>query len=329
MKIAILDDYQDQVRRLACFSRLAGHDVTVFTDTCQEPRRLAERLAPFDALVLIRERTDIGPELLAALPRLRLISQTGKISNHIRLADCTRAGVALAEGVGSPVAPAELTWALVMAASRQLLPYCDALKAGHWQQNGDLGLGRALAGRTLGIWGYGKIGQRVARFGQAFDMQVQVWGSEASRRQAMADGLMAAPDQAGFFASSDVLSLHLRLNEATRHRVTAADLARMKPDALLVNTSRAELVEPGALVAALKAGRPGFAAVDVYEQEPGGEQLRQLLALPNVLCSPHLGYVEQGGYELYFGAAFDNLLAYAEGRPVNIANPEVLEGQDD
>ncbi|PSJ47995.1 3-phosphoglycerate dehydrogenase [Zobellella endophytica] len=324
MKIAILDDYQDQVRKLDCFARLAGHEVTVFTDNCQDPKALAERLQPFDALVLIRERTEITPSLLAALPRLRLISQTGKISSHLRLADCTRAGVALAEGVGSPVAPAELTWALIMAASRQLLPYCDALKAGHWQQNGGLGLGRALSGRTLGIWGYGKIGRRIARFGQAFDMRVQVWGSEASRQQASEDGLLAAPDQAAFFAGSDVLSLHLRLNDATRHRVTAADLALMKTDALLVNTSRAELIEPGALVAALERGRPGFAAVDVYEQEPDGEQLRRLLALPKVLCSPHLGYVEQGGYELYFGAAFDNILAFAGGRPVNIANPEVL-----
>lgn len=329
MKIAILDDYQDLVKSLPCFSRLAGHQVTVFTDHCNDLDLLAERLAPFEALVLIRERTEISAELLARLPRLRLISQTGKISNHVRLQDCTRAGVALAEGVGSPVAPAELTWALIMAASRQLLPYCSALKAGHWQQNGELGLGRSLAGKTLGIWGYGKIGRRIARFGQAFDMQVQVWGSEASRQQARTDGLMAAPDQAAFFASSDVLSLHLRLHEATRHLVSAADLALMKPDALLVNTSRAELIEPGALVAALNAGRPGFAALDVYEQEPDGEQLRQLLALPNALCSPHLGYVEQGGYELYFGAAFDNILAYAEGRPVNIANPEVLEEQDD
>lgn len=324
MNIAILDDYQDQVRKLDCFARLAGHEVTVFTDGCQDPDALAERLQPFDALVLIRERTEITPSLLAALPRLRLISQTGKISSHLRLADCTRAGVALAEGVGSPVAPAELTWALIMAASRQLLPYCDALKAGHWQQNGGLGLGRALSGRTLGIWGYGKIGRRIARFGQAFDMRVQVWGSEASRQQASKDGLLAASDQAAFFAGSDVLSLHLRLNDATRHRVTAADLALMKTDALLVNTSRAELIEPGALVAALERGRPGFAAVDVYEQEPDGEQLRRLLALPKVLCSPHLGYVERGGYELYFGAAFDNILAFAEGRPVNLANPEVL-----
>ncbi|WP_375058300.1 D-2-hydroxyacid dehydrogenase family protein [Zobellella sp. DQSA1] len=326
MNIAILDDYQDVVRTLSCFDRLAAHRVTVFTDGCSDPEVLAERLIPFDALVLIRERTEISATLLARLPRLRLISQTGKASNHIRLEDCSKAGVALAEGVGSPVAPAELTWALIMAASRQLLPYCSALKAGLWQQNGGLGLGRSLAGKTLGIWGYGKIGRRIARFGQAFDMQVQVWGSEASRAQAMNDGLMAAPDKAAFFASSDVLSLHLRLNEATRHLISAGDLALMKADALLVNTSRAELFAPGALVAALGQGRPGCAAVDVYEQEPDGAQLQQLLALPNVLCSPHLGYVEQGGYELYFGAAFDNILAYAEGRPVNIANPEVLNG---
>lgn len=319
MKIAVLDDYQDVVRTLDCFKQLADHDVTVFTTPPASKTELVERLQGFEALVLIRERTIIDDELLAQLPDLKLISQTGKISNHIDLATCSKHGVLIAEGRGSPVAPSELTWALIMASSRHIVPYAENFKQGQWQQSGTLGLGRALNGLRLGIWGYGKIGQRIAKYGKAFGMEILVWGREPSREKALADGFQVAASKQDFFAQSDVMSLHLRLNDATRGCVTADDLALMKTDALLVNTSRAELIESGALYSALQAGRPGFAAVDVYENEPAGPDNEPLISLPNVLASPHLGYVEQGGYELYFRIAFDNVIAFAEGRPENIA----------
>lgn len=325
MKIAILDDYQDAVRKLECFRLLDGHEVTVYTDT---PSRdaLVERLREQDAVVLIRERTRIDAELLRQLPTLKLISQTGKISNHLKLEDCTAHGVAVAEGVGSPVAPAELCWALIMAASRHLVPYCERLKAGRWQDSGPRGLGRTLNGLTLGIWGYGRIGQRIAGYARAFNMKVLVWGSEASRQKAQEDGYSAAPDRDTFFEQSDVLSLHLRLSERTRHLVTPEDLARMKSDALFVNTSRSELVQPEALLAALQAGRPGCAALDVFDEEPACAQNTALLSMDNVLCSPHLGYVERNSYELYFRVAFENVNAFGAGRPQNIANPVALQG---
>ncbi|MEZ5537050.1 MAG: D-2-hydroxyacid dehydrogenase family protein [Thiolinea sp.] len=323
MKIAILDDYQNVVKDLSCFDLLTGHEVTIFQDTLTDTDALAERLRDQEALVLIRERTVITDELLARLPKLKLISQTGKISNHVSLTDCTRHGVAFAEGSGSPVAPAELCWALIMAASRHLLPYASHLQAGQWQQSG-LGLGRTLDGLTLGIWGYGKIGQRIARYAEAFGMQVLIWGREPSRKLAQEHGFRAATDQAEFFRNADVLSLQLRLNEATRHCVKLSDLQQMKTDALLVNTSRAELIEPGALAAALQSGRPGYAAVDVYENEPASAETGALLGMHNVLCSPHLGYVEQNSYELYFRIAFENVNAFFNGRAQNIANPEVL-----
>lgn len=324
MRIAIFDDYQDAVRGLACFSKLAGHDVAIYTDTPDDVATLAARLDGVDAVVLIRERTEISSALLDRVPGLRLVSQTGKISNHLDLAACTAHGVAVAEGVGSPVAPAELCWALVLAASRRLPQYWSELRAGVWQQSLGTGLGRTLKGRTLGIWGYGKIGRIVASYGRAFGMDVLVWGREPSREAAVDDGLRAAPDRETFFAESDVLSLHLRLNGATRSIVGANDLARMKPDALFVNISRAELVEPDALATALANGRPGFAAVDVFEREPIVGAADPLLSMPNVVCTPHLGYVEQASYELYFSAAFDNVVAFADGPPQNIANPEVL-----
>jgi len=326
MNIAILDDYQDVVRHLDAFELLKGHQVEIQNRALADPTALAEKLADAEALVLIRERTAITAELLAQLPRLKLISQTGKISNHLDLQACTEAGVAVAEGIGSPVAPAELCWALVMAASRHLPAYAWNLKQGRWQDSGSLGLGRTLNGLTFGIWGYGKIGRRVALYARAFGMQVLVWGSEGSRRQAESDGFRAAGSREAFFAEVDLLSLHLRLNDATRHLVTADDLGRMKPDALFVNISRAELVEPGVLASALKAGRPGFAALDVFESEPVAGYREPLLGMPNVLCTPHLGYVEKNSYELYFDAAFRNLLAYGSGSPANIANPEVLTG---
>ncbi|MET0962967.1 MAG: D-2-hydroxyacid dehydrogenase family protein [Noviherbaspirillum sp.] len=328
MKIAILDDYQDAVRRLDCFGLLDGHEVKVFNNSPRGIGQLAIRLAPFEALVLIRERTEMSKALLDKLPNLKLLSQTGKVSGHVDVAAASARGVTIVEGVGDPTAPAELTWALIMAASRRLPQYAAYLRQGLWQTASVApqhnGLGVALKGRTLGIWGYGKIGRRIAGYGRAFGMNVLVWGREPSRLAAQQDGLAVVESKAAFFAQSDVLTLHLRLNEATRGIVEAADLALMKPSALLVNTSRAELIAPGALEAALQAGRPGQAALDVFEQEP----LRPddpLLKMDNVLATPHLGYVEKDGYELYFGAAFRNIVDFANGTPKNVLNPETLK----
>jgi D-3-phosphoglycerate dehydrogenase len=327
MKIAILDDYQDAVRQLDCFTLLDGHEVKVFTNSTRGTGQLAIRLAPFDALVLIRERTALPRVLLSKLPNLKLISQTGKLAGHVDVSAATEHGIAIAEGVGSPVAPAELTWALIMAASRKIVPYANNLKEGLWQTasaNPVLnGLGTVLRGKTLAIWSYGKIGRMVAGYGKAFGMQVLVWGGEASRAAAVADGFEAAASREAFFERADVLSLHLRLVEATRGLVTAADLARMKPGALLVNTSRAELLAAGALEQALQRGRPGMAAVDVYENEPLAPDAA-LLRIPTVLATPHLGYVEKDSYELYFRAAFENIVHFANGNPTNILNAEVL-----
>ena len=327
MKIAILDDYQDCVRQLDCFRLLHQHDVKVFTNSARGIGQLAIRLADFDALVLIRERTAISKQLVAKLPKLKLISQTGKVAGHIDVAAATAAGIAIAEGVGDPTAPAELTWALIMAAMRKLPQYAANLKKGAWQmaslQAQHNGLGSVLKGKTLGIWGYGKIGRLVAGYGKAFGMQVLVWGRENSRAQAERDGCQVAPSKEAFFAAVDVLSLHLRLNDATRAIVTAADLALMKPSALLVNTSRAELIAAGALLAALQQGRPGFAALDVFEREPLAPDA-PLLRMENVLATPHLGYVEQNSYELYFRAAFENVVNFADGKPSGLLNPEAL-----
>lgn len=321
MRIAIPDDYQDVIRTLDCYKRLAGHEVSVFHD--RQPaslEALAARLANADALVLTRERTRIDAALLERLPNLKLISQTGKVAGHLDLQACTARGIVVTEGRGSPVAPAELAWALILNARRQLVPAIEAFKQGQWQVN----LGQAVAGQVLGIWGYGKIGQRLARYAQAFDMPVLVWGSEASRAAAQAHGHRAAASREAFFAEADILSLNLRLSDTTRHAVTFADLSRMKADALLVNISRAELIAPGALLQALEAGRPGFAAVDVFDQEPILATDHPLLTHPRVLSTPHLGYVERNGYELYFGDAFDNLLAFFQGTPKNVANPHAL-----
>ena len=327
MKIAILDDYQDAVRGLDCFRLLDGHEVKVFNNTTRGLGQLAIRLAPFDALVLIRERTAFAPALLAKLPNLKLISQTGKVSGHIDVAAATAHGIAIAEGVGSPLAPAELTWALIMAASRKIVPYANNLRDGLWQTasiNPALnGVGRVLHGRTLGLWSYGKIGKLVAGYARAFGMRVLVWRSEASRAAAVADGFEAAPSREALFEQADVLSLHLRLAESTRGIVTAGDLARMKPDALFVNTSRAELVAEGALEHALKQGRPGTAALDVFTSEPLAQD-SPLLRIPTVLATPHLGYVEKDSYEIYFQAAFENIVKFAQGEPANILNPEAL-----
>lgn len=327
MKIAILDDYQDQVRQLACFKLLEGHEVKVFNHSAQGIGQLAIRLANFDALVLIRERTAFSAALLKKLPNLKLISQTGKVTGHIDIAAATAHGIAIVEGVGDPTAPAELTWALIMAASRRIPDYASNLRDGLWQMTSTLPeqnrMGRVLKGRTLGIWGYGKIGKLVAGYGRAFGMKVVVWGREPSLQAAIDDGYFAATSRGDFFEQVDVLSLHLRLNQATAACVERGDLERMKPDALLVNTSRAELIAPGALEAALDAGRPGFAALDVFDSEPLTANAT-LLRRHNVLATPHLGYVEQDSYEIYFRAAFENIVAYAAGTPRNVLNPEAL-----
>lgn len=327
MKIAILDDFQDSVRKLECFHLLDGHDVKVFTNSARGAGQLSIRLAPFDVLVLIRERTALSRALLGKLPALQLISQTGKLAGHVDVSAATEHGIAIAEGVGSPVAPAELTWALIMAASRKIVPYANNLRDGLWQTasiNPVLnGLGTVLRGRTLAIWSYGKIGRIVAGYGKAFGMRVLVWGGEASMAAAVADGFEAAPSRMALFEQADVLSVHLRLVDATRAIVTADDLARMKPSALFVNTSRAELVAPGALEAALHKGRPGSAALDVFENEPLAPDA-PLLRIPTVLATPHLGYVEKDSYELYFRAAFENVVNFANGNPTNILNPAAL-----
>jgi len=332
MNIVILDDYQDAVRKLKSASKLEEYPAKVYTNTIKGIGQLSVRLRDADVIVLIRERTHITRQLLEKLPRLRLIAQTGRVGAHIDVQACTERGVSVAEGVGSPVAPAELTWALIMAAMRRLPQYIGNLKHGAWQQSGmksasmpaNFGLGMVLRGRTLGLWGYGKIGALVAGYGKAFGMRVLVWGSPSSRARAEADGLQAAESREELFAESDVLSLHLRLAEETTGIVTLEDLGRMKPTALLVNTSRAELVEPDALVAGLNRGRPGMAAVDVFESEPI-LQGHPLLRLENCICTPHIGYVELDSYELYFGAAFDNVVNFIRGTPTNIVNPGALQ----
>ena len=320
MNVVIPDDYQHAIQTLDCFGLLDDFDVQLYHDTVTDLDELARRFAPADALVLTRERTRITEPLLARLPKLKLISQTGKVAGHVDVDACTRRGIAITEGFGSPVATAELTWTLIMAAMRGLVPAVNGMQAGRWQTN----IGDCLEDKTLGIWGYGKIGQRVARYGAAFGMHVLVWGSESSRQQAQADGFKAAENQAAFFANSDVLSLHLRLKPATTGLVRYQDLVQMKPSALFVNTSRAGLVEDGALQWALTEGRPGRAALDVYEQEPIYDPNHWALAMPNVLCTPHMGYVERRSYEYYFGVAFQNVVSFFNGQPENVKNPEVL-----
>lgn len=322
MKISILDDYFDTVRTLPCFDKLAGHDVTIWNDHVQNDAVLAERLKETEVLVLIRERTKIQTPLLERLPRLRLISQRS-VYPHIDIAACTRLGVIVSsdQHAGTPsYAAAELTWALVLAAARQLPRQVAALKTGIWQT----GVGTTLRGKTLGIFGYGRIGAAVAGYGRAFGMDVVVWSSIESRRRAGEDGYREAESQAAFFSECDVVSLHLRLYPATRGIVTAEDLGRMKPDAILVNTSRAGLIAPDALVAAMRAGRPGMAAVDVFEEEPVTDPRHPLLTMDNVICTPHIGYVSRDEYETQFTDIFNQVLAYEGGKPINVVNPDVL-----
>ncbi|MNS11881.1 D-3-phosphoglycerate dehydrogenase [compost metagenome] len=320
MKIAILDDYQNAVKDLNCFQWLKDYDVTILTETEKNTILLAEKLKNIEILVLIRERTQINEDLLSKLPDLKLISQTGKIANHLDLPACTQHKVAIAEGIGSPIAPAELTWSLIMNTVRQVPAAIEDFKNGKWQTN----IGSTIYGKTIGIWGYGKIGKMVAGYAKAFGAKILVWGSENSRINAVNDGFESAKSKEDFFRLADVVSLHLRLNDKTAGIVKETDLLLMKPTAALINTARAELIEEGTLLKCLKTGRPGFAGVDVYENEPIYDSNYELLQMKNVVCTPHLGYVEKSGYELYFAKAFENAINYINGNPTNIANPEVL-----
>jgi D-3-phosphoglycerate dehydrogenase len=322
MKISILDDYHDTLRTLACFGKLAGHDVRIWNDHVQDTDALAARLQDAEALVLIRERTQIRAPLLERLPKLGVISERS-VYPHIDVDACTRLGIVVSSSQhpGTPSwSTAELAWGLIIAAMREIPRQMASLKAGNWQ----IGVGTTLRGKTLGVFSYGRIGAVVAGYGKAFGMKVLVWGREASRARARADGYASAGSKEAFFEECDVVSLHMRLVDATRGIVTAGDLARMKPTALIVNTSRAPLIEPGALVNALRAGRPGRAAVDVYEEEPLRDTRHPLLNMDNVVCTPHIGYVTRDEYEIQFADIFDQILAYAAGKPVNVVNPDVL-----
>jgi D-3-phosphoglycerate dehydrogenase len=322
MKVTILDDWFDTLRTLDCFRKLAGHEVTVWNDHVEDLDALAERLKDTEALVLIRERTAVREPLIRRLPKLRLISQRS-VYPHIDVEACTLRGIVISsdQHPGAPsYAAAELTWALILAAMRQIPQQVESLRAGRWQ----MGVGQTLRGKTLGIYGYGRIGAAVAGYGKAFGMRVLVWAREASRQRAAEDGYQVAASKQSFFEECDVLSLHMRLVDATRSIVTAADLARMKPGALFVNTSRAGLVEPDALVAGLKAGSPAAAVVDVYEQEPLLDTSHPLLNMPNVVCTPHIGFVTREEYEVQFADIFDQVNAFAGGNPLNVVNPEAL-----
>ena len=323
MKIAILDDYHDTIRTLDCFKKLSGHEISIWNDHIQDVDALAQRLSDIEALVLIRERTEIRAPLLDRLNKLRLISQRS-VYPHIDIEACTRRGVIVSSSqhAGTPsYAAAELTWGLILAAMRQIPQQVSALREGKWQ----VGVGYSVRGKILGIYGYGRIGSVVAGYGKAFGMNVMVWAREGSLERARNDGYAVAPGKEAFFSECDVISLHMRLVEGTRGIVTADDLGRMKPTALLVNTSRAPLIEPGALITALRTGRPGMAAVDVYEEEPVLDASYPLFAMDNVVCTPHIGYVTHEEYEVQFSDIFDQILAYAAGKPINVVNPAVLE----
>jgi len=325
MKVAILDDYHDTVRTLGAFAKLARHDVKVWNDHLQDTDQLSKRLADVEALVLIRERTKIRAPLIERLPKLALISQRS-VYPHIDIEACTKQGVLVCSNMhaGTPsYSTSEMTWAMILAAAREVPQNVAAMKAGKWQ----VGVGSTLRGKYLGIFGYGRIAGEVAKIGAAMGMKILVWAREQSREKARAAGYEVAASKEDFFARSDVLSLHMRLVDATRNIVTAADLAGMKPTAIFVNTSRAPLVEPGALVAALKAGRPGKAAVDVYEEEPvlGGKH--PLLAMDNVVCTPHLGYVTRDEFEMQFSDIFEQINAFAAGKPINMVNPDALKNR--
>lgn len=319
MKVAILDDWFDTLRSLPCFAKLTGHDVTVWTDHVEDEDELVRRLGNIEALVLIRERTRITGSLLDRLPNLRLISQRS-VFPHVDVQACTRNGVLLCSNLHADTpsyAAAELTWALLLAVARQIPAQVASLRTGKWM----MGVGHTLRGKTLGIYGWGRIGATVAGYGRAFGMDVQVWAREESRMRAAREGWAVADSKAAFFANCDVISLHMRLVPAMRGIVGAADLAAMKPSAILVNTSRAGLIEPGALVAALRAGRPGMAAVDVFETEPLVDTTDPLLSMPNVVATPHIGYVTVEEFDLQFADVFDQINAFAAGAPINVINP--------
>jgi len=321
MKIAILDDYQDVFRTLKCYPRLKGHDVAVYHDSVKEPAKLAQRLEGADAVVLLQQRTPFPRAAAERVTTLKIISQTGRNVNHIDVAACSEKGIVVCgSGAGQVNHTAELTWGLILSVLRHIPEEVLRLKAGRWQTT----IGTTVVGKTLGVYAYGRIGSLVAKVGRAFEMKVVCWGREGSTAKARADGFEIAPSREAFFESSDIVSLHIPLNKETRGIVKQSDLARMKPTALIVNTSRGPIIEEGALVRALKEGRPGYGAVDVFDDEPVLNGNHPLLKMDNVVCTPHLGYVDRDTYEKYYGAAVDNLLAFAEGKPVNVLNPEAL-----
>ena len=321
MKIAVIDDYQNAFRTLRCYAKLKGHEVVVYNDTEKDPTRLAERLKDADAVILTQARSPFPRALIERLPKLRLVSQTGRSTGHIDIDACTEHGVVVsAAGFATPHPTAELTWGLILAALRHIPYEVRRLREGHWQST----LGVCVQGKTLGIYAYGRIGSLVAHAGRAFGARVVCWGREGSLARAKEAGYEVAESRSAFFAESDILSLHLPLNSETRGIVTGEDLARMRPSALIVNTSRAGIIAAGALVEALKAGRPGFAAVDVFEDEPVLGAAHPLLKMDNVVATPHLGYVERENYEIYYGIVIDQILAYAGGNPINVLNPAAV-----
>jgi len=322
VKVTVLDDYFDTIRTLDCFAKLKGNDVTIWNDHVQDVDKLAERLKDTEALVLIRERTQIRTPLLERLPKLKLISQRS-VFPHIDIDTCTRLGIVVSSGQHADTpsyATAELTWGLVLASARMIPQQVASLKAGHWQ----FGVGSTVRGKVFGIYGYGRISAVVASYAKAFGMKVLVWARDASMAKARAEGYEVAASKAAFFEACDYISLHMRLVDATRGIVKAEDLARMKPTATIVNTSRAGLIEPNALVNALRAGRPGFAAVDVFEKEPLRDVADPLLNMDHVVATPHIGYVSRDEYEIQFTDIFDQIIAYAAGTPINVVNPDVL-----
>jgi D-3-phosphoglycerate dehydrogenase len=322
MKIAVLDDYQDVFRTLTCYPKLKGHNVAIYHDSVKEPAKLAERLKDAEAVILLQQRTPFPRAVAEKVSKLKLVSQTGRNVNHVDVAACTEKGIMVCgAGAGLPNHTAELTWGLIFSALRHIPEEVQSLKAGKWQTT----IGTTVVGKVLGIYAYGRIGSIVAQVGRAFGMRVVCWGREGSTGRARADGFEVAPHREALFEMADILSLHLPLSKETRGIIQYADLARMKPTALIVNTSRAPLIEVGALVKALEKGRPGFGAVDVYEDEPVLNGNHPLLKMGNVVCTPHLGYVDRDTYEKYYGAAVDSIVAFAGGKPINILNPEVLK----
>ncbi len=317
MKITILDDYQNVIKDLKCFEILKNQDVDILNTSEKDIDKLAEKLKDTVILVLIRERTEITEELLKRLPNLKLISQTGKISNHLNPDICRKFNVLIAEGIGSPIAPAELTWALLMNTVRKIPQAIDGMKKGKWQVN----MGSSIKGKTIGIWGYGKIGQIIARYAKVFGANVLIWGSEGSRKKAVDEGFNKANSKKEFFAEADIITLHLRLNNATFGIVKKEDIQLMKEHASLINTARAELIEKGAILDILQSDQKINFGLDVYDVEPIFDSSFILLKYNNVVCTPHLGYVEENGYELYFEKAFENVINYINGNPTNIANP--------